>query len=159
MADDLPGPGLPPELELPPRRRGPAPGPNARIRKPKRESLPPDTRPLLVRLEERYSLLRDKSGTIRRLEKEIESHNDNIRRHTHLKNGSKSSLVRHEKWLKEEAAAQIRKEAGILTIPGFVSTREQTMAHRREVEARAKQAQADGLKSLNIAPAPPAPIL
>jgi hypothetical protein len=124
--------------QMPPPKRGRPPGPP----KPKPEPPPPDSRPLLDRVLQRYGELRARDATIKRLEREMSMQKAVIRRAQQLRKLAEGATRNHEGWLKREAAAQIGKEAGVQTIPGFVGRSESAMEYRRRIRQKQDEAHA-----------------
>lgn len=107
---------------------------------------------LLERLETRFRELRAKDKTIKRCEREIQTHTDEIRVAHQLRKVAKLAMREQDAWLKEEAADQVRKEAGIKTIPGFASRRESAREFRARLNEKLKNAQRAAISGQ-----PPAP--
>lgn len=111
----------------------------------------PDAQPisqpsLLDRMNARFLELRADDVMIRRLNKEVARQTDVMRNAHQLRKEAKLRMRHRDEWLKEEAADQIRKEAGIKTIPGFASRRESAREFRARLNEKLKNAQQAAIK-------------
>lgn len=84
----------------------------------------------------RFAKLRAKDRTIHRYLREIQRRTDQMRAIHQLRKVARLAIREHEKWLMEEAADQIRREAGVKTIPGFASRRESAREFRQALEKK-----------------------
>lgn len=104
---------------------------------------------LLDRMNARYNELRKDDSTIRRFEREIQKQTDIMRTAHQVRKVAKLAIREQEKWLKEESAEQIRREAGVKTIPGFASRRESAREFRARINEKLKAANAAGRTQLS----------
>lgn len=118
---------------------------------------PAPTSSLFDLLTAEFKRLRARDGTISRLNNEVARRTNAMRFIHQLRKIAKVGIREQEKWLMEEAAANVRKATGVQTIPGFVSRRQSATEFRQAMKKKLKAATAFASTSLAKAPEPAAP--
>lgn len=98
---------------------------------------------LLDRMKARFLELRGRDNVVRKYTNEVKRLTRTMQVTHQMRKVAKAAIREQEKWLREEAAAQIRDEAGVKTIPGFVSKRESAIEFRKHAREKFKIAQAE----------------
>jgi dsDNA-specific endonuclease/ATPase MutS2 len=110
----------------------------------------PDTpQPALgARFQAIYDDMRAQDATVRQYERKIAAELDAINLAKQRISVALSAVRTQERWLKKQAAAQLRKEAGVKTIPGFQGPVETATDMRRRINEKFNSVTADALKKI-----------
>lgn len=106
---------------------------------------------LAARFEAIYKEMRSHDITIRQYERKIAIELEVI---SHAKQRvvlATAAIRSQERWLKRNAAAQLRKESGVKTIPGFQGPVETAQDMRRRINEKFRAVSADGLSKMTSA--------
>lgn len=111
--------------------------------------MPDSPQPALgARFDAIYDELRAKDSTVRQYERKIASELASINLAKQRISVALSAVRTQERWLKKEAAARLRKEAGVKTIPGFHGPVETATDMRRRINDKFNAVTADALKKI-----------
>lgn len=110
----------------------------------------PDTpQPALgARFDAIYNEMRAKDVTVRQYERKIAAELDVIAHAQQRISLATSAIRSQERWIKKNAAAMLRKEAGVKTIPGFKGPSESATDMRRRINEKFRAVTADALAKI-----------
>lgn len=101
-----------------------------------------------ARFDTIYNEMRSGDVTVRQYERKIAAELEAI---SHSKQRivlATAAIRSQERWLKRNAAAQLRKEAGVKTIPGFQGSVESATDMRRRINEKFNAVTADAMKNI-----------
>jgi hypothetical protein len=101
-----------------------------------------------ARFQAIYKQMRDGDVTVRKFERVIAAELDRIAIAKQQIIVATTAIRSQERWLKKGAAAQVRAEAGIKTIPGFHGPVESATEMRRRINEKFRASSADALANL-----------
>lgn len=101
-----------------------------------------------ARFDAIYNAMRAKDVTVRKFERMIAAELAKVAKAQQAVTVATTAIRSQERWLKKKAAAELRQEAGIKTIPGFQGPNESATDMRRRITEKFRAVTADAVAKI-----------